>query len=928
MMIRIKKKWLCPLLLVILFIILTAAVVPEGCIYGSNTDWLSQHATLAESIRNACLEQYTLLPSWLSLGGGSNGYQFAYYGFLRPDILIGCLFPQISMTAILIWYMLAVFLVSVLLCYVWLRSEEMGCALSFMGSVLFMTAGCLFHMHRQVMFVNYLPFLLLAFICVRKRRFKWLPLCMLMICLSSFYFAISAFAAIGWYWMRTEGTAFWKTSFLRRYIPSSLLAAGMAAALLIPTGLILLEHKRAGNAPGLLELFFPNPAMNNLLFNEYGMGLTFVCLYSILAGLRIKKMRSDSVLFLLFGLFGVCSWILNAALYARPKILIPFMPLVVLHCMRFLRLQMDEGNTCRPPLAPFLFMIPVGLLWFSQKQYPWIIADVLILLSAALLIRWRRRGQRTHCGRSVPAAERAERTTAGRRAPHSAAAIAAVTVLLLAAPIGLYITTASTEDWVARSEAETGFTKEELSRVDMNPLYHFDSLTSPLVSGNEYTPGVTRSTMYSSVTNPDYSGLYYDTLMTPIRINNRIAMLTSDDPFMLTLLGARYVETTADNIPAGYSEILRSGENVLAENENVLPAAYFTEDTVSQEWFDTLGAYEKLDVITQKTVVDDPSAEEIPTHGSFPADQADGSFPEDQADKGFPADQTDAGQEEGADVSAGDNMRLWEPEFVLPGSSLSAGLEITRTGDGWEITADKECTLNVDIADPSPGDIVLMQFHVENLTHSAVVIDINGIRNKLSGTFAPYPNGNRDFHYQFSADSDSGVDRLEITFSKGHYKLSGVAWRLYRRELLGAKEYTPLSLTSFGMSETAAADAQSGAYPVLSGTVDAQSGAYPVLSGTVDAQGSGYLATSIPVQNGLKIFVDGKDTPLVTVNEAFAGVPLEKGTHRIDVRFSPPGKAAGCAVSLAASVGYVIYLLAGTFRSARRRNRLCKRNNL
>ena len=192
------KKRIYPLALIFFFFILTAVIVPEGAVFGSHTDWLSQHATLAETIRSACLEQHTLLPSWIDLGGGSNGYQFAYYGFLRPDILTGCLLPQVPMIQILTYYMLAVYLVSVLLCYVWLRSENLPPVLAFTGSVLFMTAGCLFHMHRQVMFVNYLPFLFLVFLCVRKKQIRWLPLCMCLICLSSFYFAISAFAAVGW----------------------------------------------------------------------------------------------------------------------------------------------------------------------------------------------------------------------------------------------------------------------------------------------------------------------------------------------------------------------------------------------------------------------------------------------------------------------------------------------------------------------------------------------------------------------------------------------------------------------------------------------------------------------------------------------------------------------------------------------------------
>ena len=85
--------------------------------------------------------------------------------------------------------------------------------------------------------------------------------------------------------------------------------------------------------------------MNNILFNEYGMGLSFVCLYAILAGLIRKGFRRDSFLFLLLGIFGVFSWILNGTLYARPKILIPFMPLVVLHCVRYWQEMLPPGNT-------------------------------------------------------------------------------------------------------------------------------------------------------------------------------------------------------------------------------------------------------------------------------------------------------------------------------------------------------------------------------------------------------------------------------------------------------------------------------------------------------------------------------------------------------------------------------------------------------
>lgn len=853
----LNGKYIFPLCLILIFIALIIAIVPEGAVFGSHTDWLSQHVTLAETIRDACLEQRTLLPSWIRLGSGSNGFQFAYYGFLRPDILIGCLLPEIPMLYILTGYMLIVYLSSVLLFFIWLRTENIPSVLSFAGSVLFMTAGCLFHMHRQIMFVNYLPFLLLAFLCIKKRKTVLLPLCLCLICLSSFYFAISAFAAAGWYWYQQEGTRFWRSSFWKKYIPSAAAAVGLSAALLLPTALVLLEHGRGGDGFSLLklaELFAPNPVLNNLLFNEYGMGLTFICLYPVLAGLACRKTRRDSLFFLLIGLFGVFSWILNGTLYARPKILIPLMPLVILHCVRYLSetalplLAKNSPETPSPgklPIFPFAVIFPVGLLWFSQEQFPWIMAEACILFLIVIIQRYLRVRHR------------------------DIKKISAVLLLMiLIAPAGMYLTTAGTEDWVACSEVSAGFTPEELDHIDMDPLYHFDSLINPLESCNELPKaGITRSTMYSSVTSQPYSALYYDALMTPVRINNRVALLTSDNPFMLHLLGVRCLEAKADAVPAGYEVICQSGDNVIAENKNVLPSAYFTSDTISESWFERLGSLEKLAVITQKTVVDDNS---------------------------FTSDVTSDGKNAEGKPERNEYMQEFFPELSLRSEdgSLPEGLTVRRSGDGFEITAARTCTLDLEISDPQTDNILLLGFEVKNRTLGAVVIDINGIRNKLSGPFAPYPNGNTRFEYQFSPASGQGISKLSVTFSKGHYTISDIQWHLCPTDLPGTKEYTPLILDQ--------------APPTKQGTV---------LSGTLAAPADGYFATTIPVQNGLEILVDGKPSEIVTVNEAFAGTVLTQGTHRIEIRFSPPGKTAGIAVSILTASGCLIFF------AARRRSR-------
>lgn len=870
-----RAKRCAPLLvLVLLFTSLIILMVPSGCVFGSHTDWLNQHVTLAETIRRACLEQHTLLPGWLELGGGANGYQFSYYGYLRPDIIIGCLLPRIPMAYILIAYMLAVYLASVLICFFWMRSEGLRPLFSFIGSVLLLTAGCMFHMHRQIMFVSYMPYLLLAFLCISKRRLKWLPLCFTMIFLHSFYFAAAALAAVGWYWLRRDGRLFWKKYFLKGYLCSGILSAAISAALLLPTALVLLEHRRSGSSPSLLELFGPNPVLNNLLFNEYGMGLSLICLYAILAGLSRKTFRADSILFLLMGLFGIFSYIMNLTLYIRPKILMPFVPLVLLLCVRFLQTESEKAAQKRKrpwPLWPFAVMLPVVLLWFSQEQFLWGMLEFVLLLIYCLKNRY---GliKRLLLSHRFSSGGTAGNLLTGSAFFRNCLCRCLCLVLLLAAPVRICLATAETEDWVKASELYPGLSEENLQEAaDLeesltDPLYRFDSLTEPLNSSNELLlPWQAKTTMYSSVTNPLYSEFYYDFLMTPIQIRNRVALLPADNPFLFSQMGVRWLETTADQVPEGYEIIYNSAGNVIAGNPDVLPKVYFTEDTLSRSVFDTLDSYDRLDALSRFTVINDS------VEGTGGTDKTSGVSSDGNTSAGLPAYQS--------------CMEKWNPD--LSASRLPEGLKVTETPFGWQIDAEEKCTMTVNITQPPSGQIVLLDFKVDNLTSSAVIIDINNIRNKLSDRFAPYPNGNTCFHYQFTETPGRKTDQLEITFGKGNYAISDVHWHLYDAELLNSKSCTPLKT-----------DTQAGTFA-----------APAVISGTVNAQQNGYLATSIPVQNGLEILVDGRPSELVTVNCAFAGTRLEEGTHEIEIRFIPPGKTAGCIISAAGTAAYGLYLL-------------------
>ena len=822
------RKLACPLLLTGLFILLIALSLPSGCVYGSNTDWLSQHAALAETIRNACLEQDTLLPDFLALGGGSNGFQFSYYGYLRPDILIGCLLPSVPMYQILIFYSLAGYLASVLLFYLLLRREQLSRPYAFMGSLLFLTASCFFHTHRQLMFVNYMPFLLLALLAVQKnsrRMPPMLPFFLLLICLHSFYYAPACFLATGWYWLKKSGKAFF-----RPWLVSSALAACMSAALLLPTGLAILEHRRASAAADSgLFTFFGN--LSSLLYSPYGLGLTMLVLYLLLLGLSLKQYRTDSLIFLILLLWGGASYLLNATLYARSKILIPFLPLLLLHSTRLLA-DLRSGKACWR-LWPFLPMLAVAGLYLKRSLRGMVLADLLILFAAAVLL-WMLAPK-------------------NMAAPHRTLSRAAFS-LLFVMPFFCFLHSASTEDFVTREKLASALSEPEY-RPKASALYRWDSLSQPMTKSNmDIADGRNKSTMYSSVYNGAYSQVYYDFLKTPIQINNRLAILAADNPFLLHFMGIRYVETEPSRIPDGYHVLWENGDMAVAENERVLPTAYVTNRTMPEAQFEKLAGWEQAEALARYAVTPDSG----------------------RADW---------------------NSKIQSFSPALSTGKLPSSLTISETADSrgqhsLEITASEDTRLTLSLQKPLKDQLLLLDFQVENHTRSAVVITINGVKNKLSAPNAPYPNGNSRFYYAFSS-AEKELRTLEITLPKGHYTLGSIQFFLLNTSVFTEKSVLPAKALNSSPGE--------------------------ILACRASAPKGGWFITSIPLQNGMTFLVDGKRVRPSRVNTAFAGTPLSPGEHEIHLLFEAPGKRLGILLSLTGVIGWAAASLAGAASDARRK---------
>lgn len=89
------------------------------------------------------------------------------------------------------------------------------------------------------------------------------------------------------------------------------------------------------------------------------------------------------------------------------------------------------------------------------------------------------------------------------------------------------------------------------------------------------------------------------------------------------------------------------------------------------------------------------------------------------------------------------------------------------------------------------------------------------------------------------------------------------------------------------------------------------------ITGHIAPQRAGVLVFTIPAYQGWSLRVDGRPTPLMTVNFGMIGAPVTAGPHRIELRYSVPGLGFGWAVfALACVVMVAIRAVAGR-RAAR-----------
>ena len=945
----------------------------RGEFFGYGSDWLSQHLPLAETLRSAMLDSGRLLPLYLHLGGGSSVYDFAYYGLLRPDVLLGCLFPQVGMEYLLAGYSLAGIVLGTNLLFWWLRRrlrrEPSGACAAAFAAVLYAAATCLFHAHNQLMFVNYLPFLILTLIGIDRMaeqgKGAWLVTSGLsLVYLHSFYYSISCLAVCGIYaidWVRgmrgacraiadmrgtsepigamrgdhaqaqvcnlrgtREGecpTCAGKLrrsesstkcekrakSFVLRLAGCVCLSIGLCAVLLLPTGLDILSGSKDGGVFAA-QLKLLDLTLEGMLYTPYGMGLTLISLYCLLTALAQRKTRFLAICMLAIVTIPAVSLLLNGLLYARGKILIPFLLPMLLLCAQVL-CGLLQGSEKPPLWAGVLCLLPWAaacaesgsiltnrlLLIDWLLLLGWILLDWLLMMGWVL---WMRRAGMKRVFTAGPAKKTSVRTRC--------------IALLLLVPCVLSWTLQMKAGYVEQAQINFSTVRQALKgaqqRIEQAEADKLQNARWEILSEgykmSNYAPlpQMQRTSMYSSMTQQGYAAFFYDMAGNAIPARNRVALVPGKNPIFNTLMGVRYVtvkaaaagqetgataaaqaqtdaaasqatagistsnqpraqiEVGAAALPPGYEVIYRENGYVTGRNPDALPIAFGTDRLLSKKDFTDrlreIPAREKrklteaLSLTAAKTEVSLCLRSDL--SGDERAAEARGLRP----------------------VTNQSTADARELRPVTNQSSVDA--REMRSGTTRVSKAANDNGLQ--------GKVLILEFDVTQANGREIIIDINGTRNKLSGSNAPYPNGNTHFTYILDAHE---AQTLHIEKNTNEYVLQNLKCRLldFKAVLQSRDVWEPDTDVS-------------------------HAGRGEVFRGRIDMRRAGFFETSYPFRAGYSVTVDGESVRPRRSAAGFLVLPLAAGNHEVQIDFLPPGYRVGLGISLLTLLLFVLQLSA------------------
>ncbi|MBD3109193.1 YfhO family protein [Bacillus sp. AGMB 02131] len=576
-------------IIIVVGLLFVATILGKNHLFGSQIDWLTQHVVFPDYFRQLFYETGNFIPNFAShIGGGQNVFNFSYYGLLNPFILLSYCFPFVEMAYYIGFISITLYLLTGLMSYWWFRAQSFHELLSlFLSLMLMMLAPILYHSHHHIMFVSYLPFLILAFIGVDwliKHNQCWLlVLSTFLIIMTSYYYSVCAIIAIGIYYLYKYIKEYRRISVLGiwKIIQPMIISIFMSAVLLLPT-YYAIKLNRSGSKSSYTWEELLIPRFDELLYKPFSVGITAVFLLAITALLFNRQKDFYNKFLAAVILIGSTSpfimLILNGGMYIRGKALIPLAPIFCLILGIFIdKLQKKELNSLTLAIS---FAVMNGFIYLTGYTEMIFYIDSLIAVAAVLVYK------------------RINRL-----------AVLFVPILLLAGmqlfAVNEEESYVSVDDYKeARNEQAESLIAETIE--EDNGYYRFSNAINKLAVANQvYGTSYYGTSIYSSVGNTYYSDFYKHTFGNNLNYRNILMNAGTDNTLFHSYMGVKYIVSKKDDIGFLYEKIASEGDVNLFVNENAFPMIYGSSKLTNESDFDRMSYPDTLNYLLNTIIVDD-----------------------------------------------------------------------------------------------------------------------------------------------------------------------------------------------------------------------------------------------------------------------------------------------------------------------------------
>lgn len=708
------SKYLNQIIIIFTILIIVFLTTRFSNMFGSNTDWINQHTIIPEYFRQTFYQTGKLIPNLaLNYGGGQNIFNLSYYGLLSPLILPSYLLPFISMTTYLTGINILIVITSSLLFYTFLKRHNFSNSISLTTTLLFtLSAPLIFQMHRHIMFVNYMPFLIMSLIgvdnLIQKNKKTLLIISIFLMIMTSYYYSVCGILVVGIYYiyahLKHHQTFILKTFIkdLLKFISLIFLSIMMSAILLLPTMYTLLIGRGESESNyTLLSLLTPYLRIHKIFCGTYAIGLSLIGFIALIYLFYTKK-RHNIVIGIISSIIlfiPIFRYLLNGGLYLREKCFIPFLPLIAYFIAIFLKDLFNQKFNIKS-FTIYLIIICAPLYYFNQAQYCY-----LILLGFIILLLIYKKYNKSWI----------------------------INGYLIITALAICIGENLSEDIVNINEYNKIFNSKTTNAINEiltndNSYYRTNNLDYPTTTVNKiYDNRYLTTNYYSSTYNKDYLDFVRNEFPNSMLDYNYFLISGNKNILFNSFMGVKYLYSSTD-LGLGYTKV----SDNLYQNELALPLIYGTSKLISTHTYQTYSYPYNLELLLNSTIVDD-------------------------------------------EINNLEIINNHIKEVSLNYQIISnKGVNITKDDKGYILKVDDTGYLKIKLDNPLNNKLLFINLY--GLKENTCSIDniqmtINNVSNILTCKTWIYSNKNNTFHFLIN---DKYLDTLEINLKKGTYNITDI----------------------------------------------------------------------------------------------------------------------------------------------------------